>query len=238
MVDYKSSIKRPFLDIKNLLIGILLSIFPIVNWFSLGYALECTGLTKKKLPLAKSPQWTDWTGMFIKGFFAWLISVIYFLPAIIIFVIGLIPVMGMLISSIGWDVLLAGDSVKISQAISANLPNLGTTIAVAAPFILIGLLLGLLAAYLLPMGVMNFVNSNNLAKGFSFSEIFKKAFTGKYLGNWLIVLIITIVLGWVVGIIFGWIPAIGKWLGNAVTYFIGYVIAFSIYGQVYKEIKK
>jgi hypothetical protein len=48
MVDYTVSIKRPFSDFKKLLIGIVLSIIPIVNFIALGYQLNCAKTAMKK----------------------------------------------------------------------------------------------------------------------------------------------------------------------------------------------
>lgn len=230
MVDYGASVKKPFLDIKNLIIGIVLSIIPIVRWFALGYALENTGLSKKKVLLNKSPAWTDWGKLFVRGLLATIISIIYFLPAIIILLIGVISAIGILISKVGWSVLMTGDSVAISQAFSQNWAALGPAIIAAVPFLVIGALLAILGAYLSPMAQVNFVNYDNFGKAFSLSEVFRKCFTVKYLAAWLLILVISIVLGFILN----WIP----WVGGGAAYFIGSVIGFSLYGQVYKEIKK
>ena len=48
VANFGEAIKRPFTDLKILLIGIVLSIIPIVNWFTFGYFLECARTTGKK----------------------------------------------------------------------------------------------------------------------------------------------------------------------------------------------
>lgn len=40
MVDYIENIKKPFSDVKTLIIGIILSIIPIVNLLVSGYVLK------------------------------------------------------------------------------------------------------------------------------------------------------------------------------------------------------
>ncbi|MEM4244611.1 MAG: DUF4013 domain-containing protein [Candidatus Nanoarchaeia archaeon] len=228
MVDYSASVKRPFLDIKNLIIGILLSILPVVRWFAFGYILECTGLSKKKVPINKSPVWTDWLDLFVRGLLATVIYILYFLPAIVIGVISIASFLGILISTVGWTALLTGDSMAISQAISAEWAKFGGAIIAAMPFLFIAGILALLAAYVSPMALLNYVNFNNFSKAFAFSDVFKKAFTGKYFVVWLVALLISIG----VGLVLGWIP----WVGEPAAYFIGGVIGFTLYGQIYKEL--
>jgi hypothetical protein len=87
MMEFDKAIQKPISDWKTLLIGILLSIVPIVSWFAKGFALECSGLGKNK-PSAKMPSWQGWGDLFIKGFIAWVITMIYMIPAILVVVIG------------------------------------------------------------------------------------------------------------------------------------------------------
>ncbi len=230
MVNWSASIKRPFLDIKNLLIGLILSILPVVRWFAQGYALEHSGLTKKKVPIDKSPEWSDWGGMFVRGLLASLISIIYLLPAILMFLLGAFSLLSIIFSVIGWSALVKGDSAVISQIIEQNWNLILPALMVSLPFILMAIVLAIFAEYLIPAAQMNFLHFNSFNKAFSFREVFSKAFTSKYLVAWLLVLLIAIV----VGLVLGWIP----FVGNAAVFFIGSVIAYTVYGQVYKEIKK
>ncbi len=226
MVDYTASIKKPFLDIKSFLIGVALSILPIVNWLSLGYALECTGLTKRKVPLNKSPDWADWGKLFVNGFLTFVISIIYFIPALIIFLIALASVLGAILRVVSFTDLITGNSAAISQNIASIMPSLAS----ALPFIFIGIVLALLAAYVVQSAVLNFLVYNRFGKAFSFGEVFKRAFNGTYFVAWIIALIISIVAS----LIFSWIPVVG----SALMFFITSVITYTIFGQVYRELGK
>jgi hypothetical protein len=48
MVNYTDAFEKPFTDIKNLLIGILLSIIPVISWFAVGFQMKCSGVGKSK----------------------------------------------------------------------------------------------------------------------------------------------------------------------------------------------
>lgn len=227
MVDYESSFKRPFLDLKNLVIGIVLSILPIINWFAIGYTLECTGLTKRKYPLNKSPEWADWGNLFVKGFLTTVIAIVYMLPAIIILFITLFSALVALFAQITPSI---ATSSSFSEVIMQNWDKIVPIITTVLPAIAIVILLILLASYLIPVAVMNYLANDRLGKAFDVSNVLKKAFRGAYFGAWLITLLASIVAGFILG----WIPLIG---GAAGSFIVG-VISYSILGQVYKEISK
>ena len=56
-MDFSAAFKKPFLNFKNFIIGVVLYIIPIVNFFSVGYVLECSGLGKQKTALHKMPDY-------------------------------------------------------------------------------------------------------------------------------------------------------------------------------------
>ena len=62
-MEYKKAILRPFLDWNKFLIGVLLSMFPILDIFVKGYGLECgkSAMNKKY----KLPEWG--LDNFVKG---------------------------------------------------------------------------------------------------------------------------------------------------------------------------
>lgn len=77
MVKIVSALKRPFSNYKNLLIGILINITPILNIWNLGYFIKCLD---NELPTYNKET-------FLLGLQGLLISIIYFLPAILIYTI-------------------------------------------------------------------------------------------------------------------------------------------------------
>jgi hypothetical protein len=224
MVDYNAAFKKPFLDIKNLVIGILLSIVPIINWFAVGYTLECTGLTKKRIPLDKPLGWSDWSGLFVKGFFSFVISLVYLLPAIIIFAVGVLPA----IWGIMKESFLSSMTGSTDQFVVQNLDKFAPAMMAAIPFIILTGLFALLAAYFGPMAVMRYLSADRFGAGFDFKKVYKKAFTKPYFVAWLLAIIILVVIQIVMK---------ANFIAAAASSFIGGVIFYSILGQAYKEIK-
>ena len=225
MVDYNAAFKKPFLDIKNLAIGVVLSILPIISWFATGYMLECTGLTKKKLALGKSPEWTGWGDLFVKGLLSFAIGLVYMLPGIIIFAVGVLPAVWVIIK----ESLLTAMTGSSEQFVMQNWDKLIPVIITVIPFIVLAVLLFLLAAYLVPMAVMNYLSNDRFGAGFAFGKIFRKAFTGTYFVAWFLAGLIAAGVGFVASVI----PYIGGPIGS----FIGGVMSYTILGQAYKEIK-
>ncbi len=84
------ALKRPFTDIKKLVIGYILFIIPIVNLLVNGYFLRCAlSAMKNDYNL---PEWNDWKGLFIDGVLSLGITIIYFSP--LIFLVGIFNLYG------------------------------------------------------------------------------------------------------------------------------------------------
>jgi hypothetical protein len=237
MVKYEEAIKKPFTDVVKLVIGIILSFIPIVSWVAKGFTIECSGLGKTK-PSAKMPEWGNWWHLFVRGLLSDIIFLIYAIPAILV----ILAVVGVAISSL-WNTyigtvippqLLA--SVKtgetspevIGQLISQNWALAIPTLISLTPGILAAVILLLLALYLTPMAVLNYVKNDRFGAAFDLGVVFKKALTGKYFIVWLAVVVLTAVITLILSLI----PLIGP----AAAVFIVGVIAYSLYGQVYKEV--
>jgi hypothetical protein len=74
--------------IVKVIIGSVLGIIPIINFFSFGYILECFENGAKKREAM--PEWTDWGAKFINGFLMCIIGFIYMLiPLLVINSTGL-----------------------------------------------------------------------------------------------------------------------------------------------------
>jgi len=235
MVNYEEALKKPFTDLGKLVLGIILSIIPIVNWIAQGFIIENSGVGKNK-PSKKMPEWKDLGDYFVKGFLSYVILFIYLIPAIIVFLIAIGYAAGSLFSAFA-GVMPEG---FMSSMMTGNLPTGGMgqlfsqhwmlalpTLITLAPLILLGLILVLIAVYLAPIAILNYLKNKKFGKAFDFSFVFSKAFTGKYFIVWLIAGIIGVILR----MILSFIP----WLGFAIAYFISGVIAYSLYGQVFRE---
>jgi len=230
MVNYEEAIKKPFTDIVKLIIGIVLSIIPIISWIAKGFMIESSGLGKTK-PSKKMPEWENWGHLFIKGLASDIILLIYALPAILVFIIGAGFALGSLASiflgTIPPGMMSETSPGPMEDIIRQNWSELLPILITLAPIILLALILLLLALYLTPMAVLNYVKKKRFSAAFDFNTVLKKALTGKYFFVWLAVIIIS---GIVIAIL-SFIP----FLGPAIAMFIMGVFSYSLYGQVYRE---
>jgi hypothetical protein len=83
-VDFVEALKRPFMDTRKFLIGAILGIIPFLNFTVIGYTMNSTGFTKEGVKKDSLPEWGNYGDLFTKGLVAALISIILFLPAILV----------------------------------------------------------------------------------------------------------------------------------------------------------
>ena len=230
MVDYAKAIKRPFTDFGKLVIGILLVIIPFVNVITLfcvyGYGLECAKTAiKKKTQL---PGWDNVLKLFLQGVLMMIIAIVYTIPALIFLIIGGIN---------SKDIILT--------SFRENTLNIGPSVFASITLFIIFLLLTLLAGYLLPVAMINYGFKRSFKKAFCLREVFKKAFTGKYFIHWIGLIAMLWVISSVlagISIIWSLIPLIGGVISTILLVFAYFVfmivIWFTIFGEVYGEIKQ
>jgi hypothetical protein len=235
MVNYEEAVKKPFTDLGKLFLGAVLSAFPILNWISQGFVLECSGVGKNR-PSRKMPDWKGFKDMIVKGFLSYLVIFVYAIPAIIVFSISvgyafasLFPTfLGMLPEGVSTSA-----STGMAQMFSQNwmqlLPTLFSMSIVLIPMIALGIVLLLAAVYMSPIAILNYIKNRKFEKAFDLGFVMKKTFTIKYLFAWLMAIIIAMVIKSVLTI---WL---GAWIGAATTIFISSTIAFSLFGQVFRE---
>jgi hypothetical protein len=235
MVKYEQAIKKPFTDFVKLMIGIVLSLIPIAQWVAKGFALESSGLGKTR-PSLKMPEWKHFGHLFIKGLLSDIIFFVYMLPALVIFLIGagivLAPLAGTIISSmLTQEVSPVKDtgSMMLKNLIQQNWVLLIPNLIVAAPILLVAFALFLFASYVGPIAILNYVKTNKFGQAFNFDVVFRKTLNAKYFMVWLI----TMILIGIASALLSWVPLIGR----GIAYFITAVISFSIYGQIFREIK-
>jgi len=239
MVDYGQALKKPFTDLKKLIIGILLSMIPIVDsTLVTGFEIESSGLGKTK-PSRKMPEWKHWKYLFMKGFGAAVVKLAYMLPAIILIGIGVIitavDIVQMLQDAMTPDIIytISNDEIaaqEFGQAFWAkNGLSIITTMLKISPIFIAGGILFLLAEFLSPIAVLNYLKKKRLGAAFEFGLVFRKSFTTKY-----ILAVLTMVL---VAIVLGSILVFIPWVGIPFLSFLIGVMGYSLIGQVYKETK-
>lgn len=237
MVSYGESVKKPFTDLKKLLIGIVLSIIPIVNFTVVqGFAMESSGVGKAK-PSKSMPEWKEWRQLFVKGLTAAVIKIIYMLPALVVIAVAVGLAIGDIASALLGTVVTpdlmkqikAGETTpeQVQMLFRENWYLILPTVMKLAPIFLVGLLLLLIAAFLTPMAVLNYLKKRKFSAAFELSTVARKALTGKYILTWLVVIVLAIVLG----VILSLIPL----LGPAILLFLISVISYSLFGQAYRE---
>jgi hypothetical protein len=255
MVDYGQAFKTPFSDAKKLFAGtfillgfvavaVIISLIfnlastlsPSIIWTLLLYganivlyAIPTAFFVRYGMNAAKKkfiiPSWKDLSGLFGEGVQITIISYIYSIP---IFVITY------LITGINF---LANQTPEAQQALAADMfAKLPLLLGVVLPFYLI-------IMYLLPVAFLRFMETKRFGDGFDFSTIFRKAFTSKYLGAWILALLIFIGTAIIIGVIsflfiitvIGIIPLVLVLIPMYV-YFLS-LLMYGIYGQAYGEVK-
>ncbi|NOQ55195.1 MAG: DUF4013 domain-containing protein [Nanohaloarchaea archaeon] len=209
MADYAGAIKRPFQDIKKLLIGTVLGMIPIVNLLVSGYLVDSAKKTMKKK--AELPEWENWGDLFIKGIMVTLIGFIYMIPAIIVLGAGI------------WSIVIAALAAGTLTA-----TTIAGAIAGGSIILLSGILLLFLTVFIIPMALMSYVDEGNLIDAFAVRDILKKVFTGQYIMAWLVMSVVYMILSPIILIL----PVVGLGMYS----FIAGVISFTIFAEVYKEV--
>jgi len=267
MVDYAEAFKRPFLDVKKLFAGtfILLGFFAVLWGASFLVILSSTqsilalAETNAALPevsmlpliflyvlsillfsvptgffarfglnAAKKsfeiPSWKNFGALFRDGFF---LSVLLWAYSAPIFLVNYL--------------LFGVNQFSLSFSPEAQEAFLGSILE--RPLLYMPLLLAvyLLYMYILPIVMLSFMETGNFAGGFRLDNIFKKAFTLKYLGSWILSIAVTLGLGIILllMILILAFTVIGIPLliiAVPMFFYVLLLIVSSIYGQAYGEI--
>jgi hypothetical protein len=201
-----------------------------------GFFLESSGVGKAKAS-SKMPEWKDWTYLFVKGLGAFVVKIIYMIPALAFLSFGIGVAAGDMVAAMANVVSpelmgqMMGGSIaaneQVSKVMEQNWYMIVPGLMKAAPLIAVGSLLALLAAFVTPIAVLNYLSKKNFAAAFDFGVVLRKAFTVNYALAWLTVLIVSAAVGFVLKFI--------PWIGAPITLFIMGVIGYSLYGQVFKE---
>ncbi len=209
MIDYIRAIKRPFSDSKKLLLGLLFSVIPIVNFIGSGYQLECCrSAYKNKLVL---PEWKNYGELFIRGMLNGVIWIIYSIPVMIVF----FYVIGKSIFTLA-NLYEADTSVFLAELIR----SVGYSLIAIV-------LLGILTTYVCYYASVRFAMNYKFKEAFEFKEILKGIFRKEYFFAWLVAGIYSLIIGLLLGII--------PFLGSGIAGFLSGVTFMTVLGQVYKE---
>lgn len=200
--------KKLFSDLGRLLILVILSIIPILDFIVIGYAARVA----KETPEGDSPPpLTNYSSLFVEGLKVVVAGIIYMIVPLVLIaplIMGFIsiplvgPVSGVIVGSLALFALIAG------------------------------VILAILLSMIFYMAIINMIKQNDFGKAFAFGEIFdiiKRLGWGMYL-LWVIALIVIVA---VVGFI-GTIPVIG-WLISLIISPAVSVFIFRSAALVYTE---
>jgi hypothetical protein len=204
-VTFDKVLALPFKNggIAKVLIGGVLQIIPIVSFFSMGYILECYEQGAKKSEIM--PEWTDWGNKFVNGLLIAIISLIYMIIPMILF----------------------GSSM--SRMFSYPTRHIGG--GIFSGMSILGLLVFLAFAFILPMAIANFAAKKNFGAAFQLGYIFQLigSSMGSYIGAFLLYIVAAIIC-----MIIAMIPIIGWLCIVFISFYLGCVGGF-LFGSVYGE---
>ncbi|WP_136590056.1 DUF4013 domain-containing protein [Salinigranum halophilum] len=202
--------------IKTVLIGGLLTIFGFLLvplFIVVGYYVRVLRGTMHDE--SEPPVFDDWGEMLMEGLKGFAIYVVY----------GLVPgIIGAIIAFVGIGGAIAGDSGAAGV--------LGGLVALVG--FLVALALGLLAAYIVPAALANFVEKDDLMAGFAFGEIRAVITTKAYAMGWLTAFALLLGAGILTSVL-SIVPVIGTVIGIFVTFYAA-VAAFYVIGHTWADV--
>lgn len=213
-MDYGKKIKFPMEDkywFKKFIIGVILSIIPIINFVTFGYEYKVMKNTIDKTP--GLPEWNNFFDLFIKGVLVFIIAFIFMIVPLIIF--------GFLSSNMILSILVGGFSDPYA------------IIVTILPALIIGGILILIIGFIFPMAIAMYIKSEKIGSSFKFKEIFNRirSIFLEYLTAYFLFLILSLLLGLIM-----LIPLIGWILGFFGIFYLGLVFA-NIFGELYLKSK-
>lgn len=148
-MEFERALKMPLDDpnwLVKILIGGALTIIPIVNLLSHGYALEAMRRSINGRP--EMPDWDDWGDKFVKGLAALFICLVYYIPLLIIMGVG--GGLGALMNS-----------------------GMGTGLFFATGYT-IGFILVLFIGFVIPMALAHYIATGSVGSAFALGVVLGK----------------------------------------------------------------
>jgi hypothetical protein len=210
MADYTVAVKRPFQDIKKLLIGTVIEVIPVVNFIAMGYHLNCAKTAMKKEHAL--PEWEDWGGLFTNGLMIFIAMMVYMAPAAVVMVVG----MGASFVGGGMGFMMGAKTGWMPTLVGLGLSAI------------LAVILCLVAVYLMPAAVLNFAKGGKFGDFFDFKSVVNNAKRWSYLKA----LVFSAFYMLIAVIILSVVPVVGSALGV----FAAGVTAYTIFGEVYEGI--
>lgn len=224
-MDVGKSIGYVFEDQKwtnKLLLGMLVSIVPIVNFALFGWLIDIMRNVSQRQP-QPLPEWDNFGDKFVKGAILFVVGLIYSLPALLITCpLFFIPFM-------------RGDFGRGEQQTLAGL-FVGTTLLFSCVITIYALLL----SFLMPAIYLNFARKGTFGACFEFSEIWRimSRNLGDYIAAWLVAIVVGVGVMFVIGIVAGIVsivPCCG-WIAAWVLMGTAGVYITAVFGHLFGQI--
>jgi len=230
MVDFIGAIKKPFSDAKALVIGGILSAIPIASLLSSGYTLKIAEDTMNKKNGMRDWAFSDLVDYLIKAILSMVISIVYFIIPIVVFGVGIGNSIVSILPTLAQD----------PNNTTAIMNQLMGSLALGAPILIIGVILMLIAAFLLPMAVMKWLKAGKLGAGFGLGKVVKNALTVDYILALIVAIIYGIIVMVVVGIIgaiIALIPIVGFIIMLLINGIAGFAVSVTTYTMIAQTVK-
>ncbi|MEM2121624.1 MAG: DUF4013 domain-containing protein [Candidatus Woesearchaeota archaeon] len=223
----KISFKRPFEDYKKMLIGMLISAIPIINYLIYGYFIECSNRIFKKD--YKLPDFDDFLRILTNTLVYLLIAIVYFIPFFIVLFITVLELIN--------NANVISELVKnLNLETNTDLLLLFTQLLKEFwPLILLIVVVAFITSYLVIIALINYSRNYNITDGFKLKEILKFALNIKFFAFYLLTALYTIFVNVITASLFFWMP-FGKYISSGVAVFITGVTQFTLLSFICSEI--
>ena len=220
-LDFGKAISKPFSDVKTLGISSVLNIIPLVNLLVTGYVMTMAKDTMKGKNQLREWKTDSLEEYVVNAIMAIVIQLGYFIIPLIVMGIGIAGAIGIVLAN-------------------PTNPDIPAILAVGGLPLMVGLLLALIAAFLVPMAMMKWIKSGEVGAAFKIGDVVKNCLTGDYIVAWIFTIVFALVVGFVLGMIglmLLFIPGIGfilYLLLNGAMSFIITVVAYTLFAQTIK----
>ena len=211
MVKLREAILFPFSDWKRFLVGALMYLVPLLSLvtglLAIGYVFRATREFQKGNYML--PQWTDFRGIIIEGVLAFLVSLLWFLPALI----------------------FAGAGLALLTYVMPD----NTT--VNAIFLVVQGILLVATSYVVPSALVRLLRTQKFRAALEWHVIILRTISARYLVNWILAFIYFIILNTVLGIVsvlLSYLGGAGDWIAFGVAgivTFMGLLTSFALYAE-------
>lgn len=205
-MDLGTAVKKPTTDVKNLAIGIILSIIPLVNVLTIsGYLIRVANRTMNKDN--SLPGFDNFGELVVDSIKYLVISIVYMIPALVVFLIAA----GSMVAAIMNASMTTGDpSTAITNAVMASIGTAGI-------LLIVGIILAILGAIMGLSGMLNYAKTKQLGKAFAVGEVLGNFFNVGFIIA-VIVGIVLYIVAMVIGGLLMMVPVIGLILWFVILY--------------------